>query len=165
MIPTANGPQNAAPKPMVECKARVAPRYPSGAAATAPAVKDAESPVTVMPYTNESIATSRYGISPVKNLLLEWVGRYVGKQYIDNTSSEDRVLAPYFINDLMVSYQLRPEFLEEVLFQIRLANLLNVEYETNAWVYRYYSGGTEGVYDGFYPQAGTHLMFGVRLIF
>ena len=48
---------------------------------------------------------------------------------------------------------------------LSLNNIFNSEYETNAWIYRYYSGGEEGAYDGFFPQAGTHLMAGVRLKF
>ncbi len=44
-------------------------------------------------------------------------------------------------------------------------NLFNVEYETNAWVYRYYYEGAEGVYDGYFPQAGIHFMAGVRIRF
>jgi iron complex outermembrane receptor protein len=40
-----------------------------------------------------------------------------------------------------------------------------VKYETNAWIYRYYYEGEEGALDGFFPQAGTHVMAGIRLKF
>jgi iron complex outermembrane receptor protein len=74
-------------------------------------------------------------------------------------------LDPYFINDLRISYTFLPDFLKEISIQLQLSNLFNVQYETNAWVYRYYEAGNEGIYDGYFPQAGTHVMAGVRVRF
>ncbi len=89
----------------------------------------------------------------------------MGQQFIDNTSSSQRVLNPYFINDLRFSYSFFPKFMKEIALNFQILNLFNVEYETNAWIYRYYSGGEEGIYDGYFPQAGVHFMAGVRLRF
>ena len=111
------------------------------------------------------ILYNNFDCEPVKHLHLNLVSRFVGKQYIDNTSSEARILDPYFIHDLRISYTFYPQFVEELGLQFQVSNLLNVEYETNAWVYRYYNGGEEGVYDGFFPQAGTYVMAGIRLKF
>jgi iron complex outermembrane receptor protein len=55
--------------------------------------------------------------------------------------------------------------LEEIAMQLQIYNLFNAEYETNAWIYRYYYEGNEGEIDGFYPQAGIHFMAGIRLKF
>jgi len=101
----------------------------------------------------------------LSELHLSLISRYVGKQFIDNTSSDARILNPYFVNDLRLSYSFFPKFMEEIALHIQVSNLFNVKYETNAWIYRYYSEGTEGVYDGFFPQAGTHVMAGIRLKF
>ena len=108
---------------------------------------------------------SKLDVEPLKELHLSLISRYVGKQFIDNTSSEARILNPYFVNDLRVSYAFYPQFMEEIAVHIQVSNLFNVQYETNAWIYRYYSEGEEGVYDGFFPQAGTHVMAGIRLKF
>ena len=101
----------------------------------------------------------------MKNLLVNLSSRYVGQQFVDNTSSNQRILNPYFINDLGISYSFFPKFLKEIALNFQIMNLFNVEYETNAWVYRYYSEGAEGIYDGYFPQAGLHFMAGVRLRF
>ena len=108
---------------------------------------------------------SKLDVEPLKEFHLSLISRYVGKQFIDNTSSEARILNPYFVNDLRVSYAFYPQFMEEIAVHIQVSNLFNVQYETNAWIYRYYSEGEEGVYDGFFPQAGTHVMAGIRLKF
>ena len=44
-------------------------------------------------------------------------------------------------------------------------NLFDHEYETNAWVYSYHSGGERLKMDGYFPQAGTHFMAGVDFKF
>ena len=44
-------------------------------------------------------------------------------------------------------------------------NLFNERYESNAWVYSYFYEGERGKIDGYYPQAGTHFMFGIDFKF
>jgi len=120
---------------------------------------------TDLSFSPSVICNNQFDFQPVPHLHLNLVSRYVGKQFIDNTSSHDRVLDPYFINDLRISYAFYPQFLEEISFQLQVSNLFNVKYETNAWIYRYYHEGTEGRLDGYFPQAGTYVMAGIRLKF
>lgn len=89
----------------------------------------------------------------------------MGSQFVDNTSSLKRSLDPYLINDLGISFSFFPDFIREISLNLQIMNLFNVEYETNAWVYRYYYEGAEGTDDGYFPQAGVHLMAGVRIRF
>ncbi len=89
--------------------------------------------------------------------------RYVGEQYIDNTSSQERRLDPYFINDVRISYAFYPQFIKELSLHLQLLNLFNVEYEPMHGYTGITTEGEQGVYDGYYPQAGFHLMAGVRL--
>jgi len=120
---------------------------------------------TDLSFSPGLLFNSQLGVEPVANLHVNLLSRYVGKQFIDNTSSDERSLDPYFINDLRISYSFFPDFLRELTVYFQLMNLFNVEYETNAWVYRYSNEGEEGIYDGYFPQAGLHLMAGVRLRF
>jgi len=108
---------------------------------------------------------NQFDLQPVKHLHLNLISRFVGKQYIDNSSSEDRILNPYFINDLRISYAIYPQFMNEISLQLLVSNLFGAQYETNAWIYRYYYGGEEGILDGYFPQAGRYLMVGIRLSF
>jgi iron complex outermembrane receptor protein len=102
---------------------------------------------------------------PLPNFAVSLFSKYVGKQYIDNTSSEERKLDPYFVNDFLVSYHLKFKSIKELGFSIKINNFTNTEYESNAWVYRYYTGTGYGVYDGYFPQAGIHFLAGVELKF
>jgi iron complex outermembrane receptor protein len=119
--------------------------------------------MTDLSFSPSVIAGSRIAAEPLKNLHLDLSSKYVGRQFIDNTSVMERSLDPYFINDVRISYAIFPPFIREMSFSLQLLNLFNVEYESNAWVYRYFSGGQEGVIDGYYPQAGVHVMAGIKL--
>ncbi len=101
----------------------------------------------------------------LKNLHLILYSKYVGKQYIDNTSSDERSLDPYFVNDLLIRYEMHPKFMKEINISLKVNNLFNTEYISNAWVYRYYSEGSYGVLDGYFPQAGTNFMVGIGVGF
>jgi iron complex outermembrane receptor protein len=110
-------------------------------------------------------AGSIFTWEPLKDFNVSLFSKYVGKQYIDNTSSDERKLDPYFINDLLFSYDLKLKTLKQLGFSIKINNITNTKYESNAWVYRYYSEGAYGVYDGYFPQAGINFIAGIDLKF
>ena len=120
---------------------------------------------TDLAFSPSVIGNSRLDAEPFERFHLVLDSRVVSRQFIDNTSSGSRALDPYFINDLRISYAFLPDFLKEISIQLQLSNLFNVQYETNAWVYRYYESGNEGIYDGYFPQAGAHVMAGIRVRF
>ena len=106
-------------------------------------------------------STIRY--VPVKGLTLSFVSKYVGRQYIDNTSAKSRSLDPWFVNNLGIEYVFRPGFFREVGFQVTLNNLFNAEYESNAWVWPYLMDGVVYEMTGWFPQAPFNVMAGITL--
>jgi iron complex outermembrane receptor protein len=120
---------------------------------------------TDIAFSPSVIAGSILAWEPITRLELSLLSKYVGKQYIDNTSSEERTLDPYFINDLLISYKLKVKSLKQCSISLKVNNFTNTEYESNAWVYRYYSQGSYGVYDGYFPQAGINFLAGLNLKF
>jgi len=113
------------------------------------------------PFTGNSILTWE----PLDHFNISLFSKYVGKQYIDNTSSEERKLNPYFVNDLLLSYYIEFKLLKRLGFSVKINNITNTEYETNAWVYRYYYQGNYGYYDGYFPQAGINFLAGIDIKF
>ena len=91
-----------------------------------------------------------------KPLSLTLSGKYVGKQYWDNTQNEGRSIPAWFVTDLSLthSFPLPTGSLGVSLF---VNNLLNKAYYANAWVYRAWDG-SEYVEAGLYPQALRNLM-------
>lgn len=100
---------------------------------------------------------------PVTGLTTSFEGKYVSKQYIDNSSSNDRSLDSYIVNNLKISYSIKPGLIKELAFNLAVNNIFNQEYETNAWIYRYYNEGSYQKMDGYFPQAGINLMAGLSI--
>jgi len=93
------------------------------------------------------------------------ISKYVGRQYIDNTSNINRSLDPYFVNDITINSSIETSFIKQINFLLSLNNIFNVKYESNAWVYRYYYDDVEYEMNGYFPQAQFNFMLGVNLKF
>jgi iron complex outermembrane receptor protein len=120
---------------------------------------------TNIAFSPSIVASSIFTLKPFKGLNLSLQSKYVGEQFIDNTESESRKLEAWFVNDLIVNYNLKVSWARELRLNFMLMNLLDHKYESNAWVYRYYYEGQEYLMDGFYPQAGLHFTAGIKLHF
>ncbi len=96
---------------------------------------------------------------------VQLISQYVGKQYIDNSSNNERSLDAYSVSNLNFSYEFKPKFAESLKFNVLVNNVFNAEYESNAWVYSYIYGGERFAMDGYFPQAGTNFMAGLSLRF
>ena len=119
---------------------------------------------TNISFSPNTIIGSQILYNPLKNLELGFLSKYVGKQYLDNTSNENRKLNAYFTNDLRAIYTLKGKFLKEVNFSLLVNNIFNHEYESNGYTYSYLYGGK--ITENFvFPQAGTNFLAGVRLRF
>lgn len=93
------------------------------------------------------------------------ISKYVGKQFIDNTQSDDRKLNPYLVNSLLINYSIHPKFVKEIVLSLVINNLLKEKYESNAWVSRYFYEGGFQKFDGYFPQAGRNFMVGAKVGF
>lgn len=120
---------------------------------------------TNLAFSPQLVSNSRFSWLPFRNLEVELLSSYVGKQYIDNSSSEDRRLDAWFVNNLNIGYSIKPGLFEEIKLHLQINNLFNEEYESNAWVYSYIYGGERFKMDGYFPQAGTSFMAGVDFKF
>jgi len=102
-------------------------------------------------------------LSAKKNLKFMLFSNYVGEQFIDNTSNDNRKLEAYFINDILIRYSIKTKDIKEIGLSLKINNIFGEEYENNAWVYRYYYLGKYWNMDGYFPQAGINFLVGVSL--
>ncbi|MCK4560995.1 MAG: TonB-dependent receptor [Calditrichia bacterium] len=82
--------------------------------------------------------------------------KYLGKQYLDNTQNEERIVDPFSRIDLMFDYRLKNIFyFPEIRFIFKIINLLDKKYETagsfDSWAEKAW----------FYPAAIRHYYFAV----
>lgn len=111
------------------------------------------------------------------------LSKYVGVQYMDNTSFDESRLPAYYYTDLQIVYNVILDRIGEFRLNLKISNLFNRKYSTNGWIYRFYSpesylspnpyrveerkGESVNRYSqrGYYPQAGIHYNLGVSLLF
>lgn len=123
-------------------------------------------PIAFSPnVTAGSLFTGSFG-----SLEAAFQSNFVGKQYLDNSGSNDRALNQYLVDNLRLSYLLRVKTVKDVRLSLLVNNLFNVKYESNGWVYSYYDNDNKGVLqryqmDGYYPQAGINVLASLSLKF
>ena len=101
-------------------------------------------------------------------------GKYVGKQYYDNTSSDERAVPAYFVADLSLGYEVPLgksfDLMDDdssLSFSLHVHNLFNKMYYADAWLWRAYFKQEDAFYaeTGIYPQAPANIMFKVSYRF
>jgi iron complex outermembrane recepter protein len=116
-------------------------------------------------FSPNIIAGSQLTYKPFNKFGATWTSQYVGRQYIDNTSSSDRQLDAYWVNNLIFNYSIAPKAMKYINLSLEVNNLFSEVYETNAWVYSYYYEGQRWAQDGYFPMAGRNFMVGVTFGF
>lgn len=111
------------------------------------------------------IASSNIQYLPFKNVRIALISKFVGKQFIDNTSNDYNSIDSYFVNDLLLAYELKPKFLKKVEFTLLVNNLLSEKYETYGWAYNYIYNQQQKVMDGYFPMAPLNFLVGININF
>ena len=132
-------------------------------------------------FSQYNIIENKYGITDLAfspgvllNNHFEWKAnkflsfilnsKYVGKQYLDNTSNEKRVLKDFLINDFKIQTNLTNNVFNNLFFKIEINNIFNVKYSSNGYTFGYYGGMDYEVRENyFYPQATRNIMFSVSI--
>ena len=118
---------------------------------------------TDIAFSPTVIGSNRFTYRILKGLDISLISKYVGKQYADNTSNNDRSLDRYFINNGLLTYTFKTKYIKEVGLNLLVNNLFSYKYSSNAWVYSYYLDGTRSVQDGYFPQAPVNFLAGISL--
>ncbi|WP_339867471.1 TonB-dependent receptor [uncultured Algoriphagus sp.] len=124
---------------------------------------------TDIAFSPNAIASAIIEYKPIQNLSLNWMSKYVGKQFLDNSANDSRSLDSFFTNDIRISYQVQPRFFKSLEVNLMVNNIFNEMYEPNGYTFSYFVPGesqkelvTENYY---YPMAGTNFMLGLNLKF
>ena len=135
---------------------------------------------TDLAFSPNVIWASIFNYKAYKNISIDFISKYVGKQFIDNTSSGDRELDDYLVNNIRLAYKWDSKIFKTAKLILQVNNLLNNEYVSNAWVYRFISDGydpreyddyvnadSERGYNmaGYFPEATRNYLLGLSLGF
>jgi iron complex outermembrane receptor protein len=123
-----------------------------------------------IPHGNTDIAFSPaiigsgiLNLIPVNNLEISLLGKYAGRQYLDNTSDKARSLDAYYVQDARISYTLRKALFKEITFIGQVNNVFNKKYTPNGYTYSYQYDNKVITENFYYPMAGTNFMVGLNV--
>lgn len=114
---------------------------------------------TKISFSPQIVAGNLIRYSPVPNLQINFMSKYIDSQYMSNLETKDSKLSSYFLNDLNIQYAWKnaPVF-REIVFTGMLNNIFDKKYISNG----YYALETGPEY---YPQAGINFLTGITLKF
>ena len=113
---------------------------------------------TEIAFSPSLIAANQLIFMPVNNLQVALLTKYVGEQFMDNYESPSSRLPSYLVNDLNVSYEIKPnQIFKSIILNGLVNNIFDTEYVSNGAMW-----GTDPYY---YPQAGINFLLGATLKF
>ncbi|WP_111308497.1 TonB-dependent receptor [Confluentibacter sediminis] len=127
---------------------------------------------TNISFSPDFVAANALVFQPIANFQMSFLSKYVGEQFMGNTDSKASKLDSYFVNDLNITYEIKPNSIfKSILFSGLVNNIFGEKYVSNGYYYTYdddfSNPGTittiEGA--GYYPQATTNFLVGVTLKF
>lgn len=116
-------------------------------------------------YSPSVVSSGDINFSILKNTELHIIGKYVGKQYFDNTMNSDRMIDPYFVSNLRIDFNPDIRKIRNAGFQLLINNIFNTKYESNAYGGNWYEDGMEKTWSYYFPQAGINFLVKAELMF
>lgn len=103
---------------------------------------------------------------PTPDLYLNLTGKYVSKQYLDNTSDNEKSIDAYFVSNFSAGYTFKPSAVGTFNLQFFVNNLFNSKYIANGWASTdAFENGSTINWVGYYPQAPRNYMARLTLSF
>lgn len=103
------------------------------------------------------------GFLPIKNGEIALISKYVGSQYLDNTSNKSRRLSDFYVQNARMIYTIKNPLIKEMNLMIQVNNLFNKKYEPNGYTYSYVNSGQLQTENYLFPMAGINWMVGVNI--
>ena len=116
-------------------------------------------------YSPGVIAGSEVVVRPFEGGELRLSGKYVGKQYFDNTMSAERSLDPYFVSNAVAGYGFGFRGAKEAKVSMAVHNLFNSMYISNAYGGSWSEDGVGQSWAYYFPQAGINYMLKMEITF
>lgn len=117
-------------------------------------------------FSPNVISGSDLSYSPTEGLTFQLLTKYVGKQFLDNTSNDGRAIDSYLTNDVRLSYDFSVKGVQNIGLSLLVNNVLDEEYSSNGYTWGYYYGA-DILYqqNNYYPQAGRNFLLGLNVRF
>lgn len=113
-------------------------------------------------YSPSVVSAHTLEVQPLRGLRAAVLYKTVSRQYLDNSTSEDRRIQPYQVLDFRLRYTIRPVFMKEIELGLLVNNVLNRRYAANGYTYGYPGAdGRQQTFNWYFPQATRNFLLSV----
>jgi len=116
-------------------------------------------------YSPSLIAGSTLSYKPIKNAEIAFISKYVSRQYLDNTSTQSRSLAAYFVNDVRLAYNFKFAGVKNIGLGLLINNVFSEKYQSDGATYPDIEGGKVVNYNYWFPQAPINFLASLNIKF
>jgi len=120
---------------------------------------------TDISFSPNIVSSAILSVKPVKGLEIAIISKYVGKQYLDNTSNNARSIHGYHVLSARINYNIKTSVIPEIGLMLTVNNILSTKYETNGYTYGSYYNGVIVNSNNLAPAAPINVLGGVSLKF
>lgn len=120
---------------------------------------------TDISFSPNVVAGGMVTFVPVKSGEVSFISKYVGRQFLDNTSDKGRMLNDYFVESVRLGYTVSQKAVKKIDLIFQVNNLFNRMYESNGYTFNYIYEGQLYVENYYFPMAGINFMAGINLEF
>ena len=117
---------------------------------------------TDIAFSPSVVGAATINVIPVKNIEINLLSKYVGKQYLDNTKSEAKKLDAFYTQDARIIFIIKDKLFKEWNIIGQVNNVFNKKYEPNGYTYGYIYDGNRVTENFYFPMAGTNLCTGIK---
>lgn len=118
---------------------------------------------TDISFSPDIIGSATINFVPVKDLEIGFFSKYIGRQYLDNTSNKSRSISDYFVQDARINYTIRNLLVKEIGLMFQAYNIFDRKYESNGYSFTYVAGGNLVTENYYFPMAGLNFMAGINI--
>ncbi|WP_442794352.1 TonB-dependent receptor [Pelobium manganitolerans] len=120
---------------------------------------------TDIAFSPNYVGSSTIAYRPIKAFEVALLSKYVSKQYLDNTSNDNRKLDAFFVNNLRLNYNFALKGVKAIELGLLVNNIFNELYESNGYTFSSIYDGSISTSNYYFPQAETNFLVSLNLKF
>lgn len=114
-------------------------------------------------FSPNVIGSGSVTLLPLQKLTVDLISKYVGKQFLDNTSNEGRKLNAFYTQDVRAVYSFTKGWLKNADMILQMNNAFDKKYEPNGYTFSYYYNNQLATENFYFPMAGRNWMVGLNV--
>ncbi len=118
---------------------------------------------TTISYSPAVIGMAGVNWAPFNHAEIKLTGKYVGRQYLDNTTDKSRSLNPYYTQDVRLSYNIELKEKKALQLFVNLNNIFNKKYEANGYSFSYFYNEQLTTENYYFPMAPFNFLAGINV--